>query len=346
MPKKLSEGIKDYLDDLRKEECAKSTLKNFGLILGGFENFIGSYEFISDISDEQVQTYYQSDMVLKTNRDNPAKENTIRKKEQLIKRMMEYFKQKGWTMTSKTPPKTRNIPRSSSVENATKPKTKQPQAISVAGKILDDGVKFINDQLNKAADSMIEIGRYLLKNFFDGDPSKAHDKSGHKGLSLHQLADHPDVMMSFSSLQRAMELASYEKKYFTDSTLGQLSSSHKILLLRLVKNSPQLINKYGKQAVNEGLSVRKLQDLLIADGLIALKGIRSLNPNQEQLVQLGLSQIVSPLDSFLKATLDRFNDKVSQLNDVPDQAVKTTLDKLKQAKDKIEEFIDQLEKRL
>ena len=191
---------------------------------------------------------------------------------------------------------------------------------------------------------MFEIGRYLLKNFFDDDPSKVQDRSPNKAVSLRKLADHPDINIPLSGLSRAVDLAIHEKQMASVSTSKHLTAFHKIELCRI--QDEKIRARYVRLTVDEKLSVRRLQDRLALDGIISPKGSRSLTHEQKQLVQLGLSQITSPLDVFQQATLDKFYNKISNSTDIPDEGVRVTLDKLKLAKEKIAEFIDQLEKLL
>jgi len=234
--------------------------------------------------------------------------------------------------------------------------------------LINNAVLFINDHTNRMADSPLEIGRYLLRTFFNDDPGIALNHSPSKTLSLHDLADHPDISLSYQSLQRFTRLAAHEKKYFegegagdgsggtsgspSGSTLIQLSASIKLLLLRLEDKDkgPELIKHYAERAVNENLSFRKLQDILREDGHISMRGLGALEVDKRALIGFGLSGITSTLDDLLSldVNLDKFDKKFGEDNPnlLPKGAVKQTIEKVRLAQEKLQGIVEKLEKRL
>ena len=223
--------------------------------------------------------------------------------------------------------------------------------------LINNAVLFINDHTNRMADSPLEIGRYLLRTFFNDDPGLALNHSPSKTLSLHDLADHPDISLSYQSLQRFTRLASLEKKYFdgegtaspSGSTLIQLGASVKLLLLRLEEKNPELIRVYAERAVRENLSFRKLQDILREDGHISARGLGALEEDKRRLIGFGLSGISSTLDDLLSldVNLEKFDMKFSpDAPDLPKGAVKQTIEKVRLAQEKLGEIVEKLEKRL
>ena len=229
--------------------------------------------------------------------------------------------------------------------------------------LINSAVLFINDHTNRMADSPLEIGRYLLKTFFSDDPSIPLNHSPSKSLSLHDLADHPDISLSYQSLQRFTRLAAHEKKYFegegpgtggtsglsSGSTLIQLSASVKLLLLRLEEKNPELIRVYAERAVSENLSFRRLQDILREDGHISTRGLGAIEEDKRRLIGFGLSGISSSLDGLLSddVNLEKFDMRFSpDAPDLPKDAVKKTIEKVRAAQAKLGEIVEKLEKRL
>ena len=165
---------------------------------------------------------------------------------------------------------------------------------------------------------------------------------------MRRLAEHPDILMPLSSLHGAVEMAIHEREVDSElatvQTSEHLSASHKILLFRVKKEERR---EFIDQVVRDRLSVRQLRDLLINTGHLLQRGLGALDEGQKQLVSLGLSRIISPIDDLLEATLDKFEKKYEEdVNNLPTEAVKTTLDKVRLARTKIDEIIEKLEKRL
>ncbi len=344
MQKTLEEAIGLYLTYLEKKGDKPNSIRPFKRALNRLVDCFGSGKIVSEVTDTEIQAYLTSDFIMKTKKGNPAAKETIGRDRRLIKRAVVYFGEQGWREVPAKSRKTRKAPASkkTSIVKA----SPSPTVPSDMDRVLDDAAAYINEQFNRVADSMMAIGRYLLKTFFDDDPDKVKDKSSRKSVSLRQLSQHPDMTMSFSALRRAVDLAIHERTCFTDSTLNQLSSSHKILLLRIENQDPRLIKKYGKQAVKEGLSVRKLEELLIKDGHLLPRGAGAIDGEQRKLIKFGLSKIVSPLDDFLETNLDTFDEKSSDSDDTSKEAVEITIDKMIKAKAKLDEYIGHLKNRL
>ena len=99
---------------------------------------------------------------------------------------------------------------------------KQDEGLTLQGqKAVDDAVAFINKRIDTASSSIIEVGQYLLKHFFEGDIQKAQDRAPRKGISLRKLAEHPDLNISFAGLSRAVNLAVQEEEIGSVAALKQ-----------------------------------------------------------------------------------------------------------------------------
>lgn len=140
-------------------------------------------------------------------------------------------------------------------------------------KKIDEAVEFINKQANSTAKSLLAIGLYLLKEFFDGDVKKAEDRAPRKGISLRKIAEHEDIFHSFMTLSNAVRLAAQES-LFSDTKYNSLTESHKLLLFRLPDDKTK--KSYAEKVINEDLSYRGLQDKLIKAGYIVPRGRKEL----------------------------------------------------------------------
>ena len=205
-------------------------------------------------------------------------------------------------------------------------------------KTIDSAVDFVNKRMDNASSSIIEIGEYLLKNFFGGDIQKAHDRAPRKGISLRKLADHQDINISFAGLSNAVNLAVQEKELGTVQTSEQLTASHKVLLLKVgdVKEKKGYISRIAK----DKLSVRQLEAILIKDGYVKPRGLAAVSSEKERkLLRSGFRQYLSPFEAILSMDLE-------SLFGMPKANVKSTYDAAKKAKQKLDSIIKDLEKQL
>ena len=321
-----------------KKELGYGDGSKYQDLLISFGRTLGEFKDISEIlgSDIAVFLSYIANSKKRGSNGLPVSpaQSTIKKDQKVIYNALDWFHEQGWIDESVLPERPQR--RISTL-------VKRAQLPVEDVKFLNEAVDFINKQVNRAADSSLEIGRFLLRHFFDDDPEKVHNRSRNKAISLRMLADQPDIALSLSSLFNAVELAIFEKEVSVQS-IEQITAGHKLLLFRVKKEER---NRYIDRVVNEKLSVRKLKNLLLEDGMLQQTGLAALDDGQRQLVSFGLNQIVSPLDDFLKATLDKFENKLAENADnLPKDAVQTTLDKMLQSKEKLDDLIDKLKKRL
>ncbi len=205
-------------------------------------------------------------------------------------------------------------------------------------KALDNAVEFINKRVDNFSSSMIEVGEYLLKHFFDGDIEKAHDRAPRKGISLRKLAEHPDINMSFVGLSRAVNLAVQEKELGSVSTLKHLTPSHKLLLLKVDDLKEK--QKYVSRIEKDGLSVRRFDDLLIQDGYSKPRGMAAIDsPKERKLLRSGFRQYMNPFEAILEMDL-------SSLMEMPKTNVRSTYEAAKKARDRLDGIIRDLEGKL
>lgn len=102
--------------------------------------------------------------------------------------------------------------------------------------LLDQSVKYINDEWEKGLDSWCNIGEYVLINFFDNNIEKANSKAWNKEHSFVKLCEHPELKMSDRSLSHCVRLVVQDNVYLTSKALSMLPKAHKILLLPVLDN--------------------------------------------------------------------------------------------------------------
>ena len=340
-PKTLPEACEIYIQHLGTTGKGKDTIRTYRGLLRRFYEELGAIP-MSKLQDSDIEAYCASDEVVKTKQGGMAGSQTLGRHRRLVWRTMAWFKKKGWVTNSPTgkkkKPKALKVTVPVKVSRESVKENDLREDIVVA-----DAVKFINDRVERTAESMLEIGRYLLQHFFDDDPKKVRAQSPHKGVSLRQLSRHPDINMSPSMLSRAVIYACYERETSSVSTLTHLSASHKVVLFRI--EDIKVRNKYAKRVAKDNLSVRQLQAMLMEDGQTVSRGLGSLDQEQRQLVHFGLNQVVSPIEALLKASLDKFELKTTD-EEISREMVTDTLNKMKSAKEKLDQFIAQLETRL
>ncbi len=125
---------------------------------------------------------------------------------------------------------------------------------------LDDAVKEINSIYNKAQiQCAIEIGKYLLAEFFDNDINKALSKNPDKEISLRTISEHDSINIDYPNLSKMVRIADQEKE-IADSCDGfaELTYSHKSELIK-IKDSNKKI-RLAIDCIKFKWSVRKLAE--------------------------------------------------------------------------------------
>lgn len=131
--------------------------------------------------------------------------------------------------------------------------------------LVDKAVQKITEITSTHLSNMIlEVGQYLIKEFFDGDLELARKKKGKKVESLHQviqqIVQSGEKDYSKSWMYNSINLVLESKALESFHSYGKLSTSCKVLLLPIKdeKIKKELIEK----TVKEKLSVSKLRDLI------------------------------------------------------------------------------------
>lgn len=122
---------------------------------------------------------------------------------------------------------------------------------------LDTAVRWINRKVESTVHfGLLQIGYYLLNNFFDGDIKLALSKNPHKETSFRQLCQRPDLVISSTHLVNSVKLVVQEKQLGRDPMFQGLPVSHKIALLSVGDHGQKRL--LARRAVEERLSVRAL----------------------------------------------------------------------------------------
>ncbi len=203
-------------------------------------------------------------------------------------------------------------------------------------KQLDNAAKFVNDKWNSSCRSLIEIGEYLMNNFYDGDPEKAKAKGPKKGISLRMLAIRPDLHVSPATLSRARQLAVQEKMYFQQSTFTYLTDSHKLELLRIEDKKEKL--KYAKSIEDKKLSCRAFRKVLEKDGHLLPRGPVPGSKRVSASSAIPFDLFFEPLGKITDLSIDDFIDSI------PDDKSDEFIDSVKKAKEKLEKLYAKLTK--
>ena len=118
-------------------------------------------------------------------------------------------------------------------------------------------VRWINRKVQSTVHfGLVQIGYYLLNNFFGGSIEEALSRNPHKQHSFRSLCKHPELVISSTHLINAVKLVVQEKQLADHKSFQALPVSHKIALL----GTRDLEARRGlaQRATDEGLSVRAL----------------------------------------------------------------------------------------
>lgn len=134
-------------------------------------------------------------------------------------------------------------------------------------KLINDAVQFINKKAHETTEKAnetvykgsIEIGKYILMHFFDGDLKRASSKNPRKQKSFNKLCQHEGLIVNPNRLGLMVRVASQEQ-YFVDKKIDtkELSYTHKASLVKIdngIKKA-DIIEK----CIKEEWTTRKLED--------------------------------------------------------------------------------------
>jgi hypothetical protein len=213
-----------------------------------------------------------------------------------------------------------------------------PPPEPLTGKILiDQAVEFINETANKSVYlGYLAIGAYVLKHFYGGDIALATSRNPKKPVSYTALCKREDLVVKPESLSVMLRVAAQEK-FFAESEVDTttLTYSHKAELVKLPNNKSKI--DLVKKAISELLSVRDLSELVD-------KARKKPLPEQ-RLLAGDLDRLMFSPDKLFDdpSRTDLLHDdqmRKEQLRNLKGKTRRKLLEKVSQAVEKAEEWID------
>jgi hypothetical protein len=206
----------------------------------------------------------------------------------------------------------------------------QPDFLSCGDEFIDEAVKFINEKANEALyKGSIEVGAYILKNFFDDNIKLATSRDPRKSVSYSKLCWHRELTVKPETLGVMVRVASQEK-FFAEENVNTdgLSYSHRAELVKL-DNDQEKIELVGR-ILEEGWSVRRVRDVVYA---LRRKSIDDKPKSEVRLIGDYVSHFVYSRPQF-------FDDRGEVL--FQDQSKRKTLLKLLRGKTRqhLLEYVD------
>lgn len=136
---------------------------------------------------------------------------------------------------------------------------------------IEDAVRWINQHLEQTAiRGMIEIGDFVLREFFDDDITEAESPQPNKLKSYRALTDHADLAISRTKLNNCVGLAILKRECLLPE-METMKLSHIVALLPLRKK-PQLLSQMVERISHEQLTYREISD-----------AVRKLNDKQRTI---------------------------------------------------------------
>ena len=192
-------------------------------------------------------------------------------------------------------------------------------------KTIDDAVNFINEKANETLyKGSIEIGGYILDNFFGGDPALASSKNPKKQQSFNNLCERDDLIVHPNQLGLMVRVA-YQEQYFIEKKIDikALSYTHKASLVKVdngVKKSSMV-----KKCIKEEWTTRQLEEAI-------KKYLKALPSSSKPSLIRTTKKYITKIDDVLKTVddtkLDFDADDISKMTGKKREALKTYLSDL------------------
>jgi hypothetical protein len=218
----------------------------------------------------------------------------------------------------------------------------------IDNQLVDEAVAFINDKKavydKHVLDAAIEIGDWVLENFFNNDLEEATSRDPKKRRSYAALKKRSDLEIDTPMLSRMVKVA-WQKRFFeeegSEDVLTPLSFSHRVELIRLPFQKVMIDT--ARECNDRELSSRKLKQLVTE----RLKGIKGTPEKDLVKAFRNASRKVSDL---LKPSRENFFPGPEHLNGVK----KSTRDSIEadalrlqkainRKKEEVDEFLDFLD---
>jgi|GEM_PF-1226769 len=192
-------------------------------------------------------------------------------------------------------------------------------------KLINDAVQFINEKANETLyKGSIDIGEYILKRFFEGDPKLASSKNPKKQQSFNKLCERDDLIVHPNQLGLMVRVASQEQ-YFIEKKIDikALSYTHKASLVKLDNSLKK--NNMVKKCIEEEWSTRQLEDVI-------KKHLKTLPSSSKPSLIRTTKKYIAKIDDVLKTTedseLDFDIDDISKMTGKKREDLKTYLSDL------------------
>jgi len=132
--------------------------------------------------------------------------------------------------------------------------------------LIQRSIRFINEKANETLyKGSIEIGEYILKNFFDDSMNQASSRNPRKSKSYRMLCQSSELVVQAGTLSIMVRVAGQERWFKKDDVNTEsLSYTHKAELIKLEDDNP-VKKELIKQCIEESLSSRELSDLVRAE---------------------------------------------------------------------------------
>jgi len=127
---------------------------------------------------------------------------------------------------------------------------------------VEASVKFINDKVAETVfRGSIEIGDYVLKNFFNDDIELASSQDPTKSASYNALCSHPDLAVSRQTLSNMVRVAAQERFLIANNVdVDKLGYRHRVELLKVENNDIKI--DLARKCIEMSLTVRKFIPLI------------------------------------------------------------------------------------
>jgi hypothetical protein len=140
----------------------------------------------------------------------------------------------------------------------------ETKAVAVDTALIDKSVEFINNTIVKTFyKGSLEIGKYLLKHFFNDDITLASSKNPNKPVSYQALCKRADLEVDRSTISRMVRVAAQERFFKEENVKVEgLSYSHMIEFIKLPNNKKKI--QLVKKCIEKKMSCKQLSENVLA----------------------------------------------------------------------------------
>jgi hypothetical protein len=186
----------------------------------------------------------------------------------------------------------------------------------IDSRLVDEACRHITDLLQRTFFKGIsEVGEYVLRRFFDGDPEQARSRNPLKNASYRALVDRCGTLalpVSRSWLNAAVNLAIQDRILAGQSdAYDRLSPTHKVRLLPLAGEDRKVI-QLAERAARREMSTRQLREEVARELAKLPKGPAGRKPQNPIVTTLNRATRTFTLDggrhSFRKTDVNALTD--------------------------------------